>query len=264
MLRQRFLVAVIGLPLLIAAIWFGNPWFALFIAAIASLAGYEFYRMAGQAKTQPITYFGIVVILFLIISPCFTNAATKSFLITSAILISLIWLLFRSPREQAFHNWAWTMAGILYVGWTFSYWTDIMNLETGREWVFLAMFVVVANDTSAFFVGRSLGKRSMFPAVSPNKTWGGAVGGLLASVLFCLIFAIVFSLPVDYWQMVLLGCIISIFAQIGDLVESLLKRNAGVKDSSKLIPGHGGFLDRIDSYIFNGVVVYYCVVGMGL
>jgi phosphatidate cytidylyltransferase len=260
MLRHRILTAVVGLPLLIAIIWFGEPWFTILIAVMAVLGSWEFYRMARQSKIQPITYFGMAWVLFLVISPHCPYPLTTPLLITSAIVISLIWLLSSSPREQAFTNWAWTMAGVLYIGWMLSYWVELRSLEAGKELVFWAMFTTFANDTSAFFVGRAWGKHALAPSISAGKTWEGAIGGLLASIIVSLILSMIFPLPFSYWQTALLGCIISLFAQLGDLVESLLKRNTGVKDAGKLIPGHGGILDRLDSLIFTGVVVYYCVV----
>jgi phosphatidate cytidylyltransferase len=259
MLRHRILTAVVGLPLLIAIIWFGEPWFTLLIAAMAGLASWEFYRMAGGLKVQPITYFGIAWVLLIIASPHCPYPATLPFLITSAIIISLIWLLFRRPRDQAFTNWAWTMAAILYIGWMLSYWVQLRGLEAGRELVFLAMFTTFASDTSAFFVGRAWGKHPLAPSISSGKTWEGAIGGLLVSIVASLIIGLIFTLPFSYWQIALAGFIISIFAQLGDLVESLLKRNTGVKDAGKLVPGHGGVLDRVDSLIFTGVIVYYFV-----
>jgi len=260
MLRHRILTAVVGLPLLIAIIWFGEPWFTILIATMAAIGSWEFYLMASQSKIQPITYFGMAWVLLLVLSPHCPYAVTTPFLITSAIVISLIWLLFRSPREQAFNNWAWTMAGILYIGWMLSHWIELRSLEAGKELVFWAMFTTFASDTSAFFIGRARGKHALAPSISPGKTWEGAIGGLLASIIASLILGIIFSLPFNYWQAALLGCIISIFAQFGDLVESLLKRNLGAKDAGRLIPGHGGILDRIDSLIFTGVIVYYCMV----
>ncbi|UCH51567.1 MAG: phosphatidate cytidylyltransferase [Chloroflexota bacterium] len=260
MLRHRILTAVIGLPLLIAIIWFGEPWFTILIAVMAVLGSWEFYRMTRQAKIQPITYFGMAWVLLLVISPHCPYSPTMPFIITLAIVIPLVWLLFRSPKEQAFTNWAWTIAGILYIGWMLSYWVEIRSLEAGKELVFLAMFTTFVNDTSAFFVGRAWGKHALAPSISAGKTWEGAIGGLLASVVASLILSIIFPLPFNYWQIALLGCIISLFAQLGDLVESLLKRNTGVKDAGKLLPGHGGILDRLDSLIFTGVIVYYCVV----
>jgi phosphatidate cytidylyltransferase len=260
MLRYRILTAVVGLPLLIAIIWFGEPWFTLLIAVMATLGTWEFYRMASQLKIQPITYLGMAWVLLIVLSPHCPHAATMPFLITSAIVVSLIWLLFRSPRERAFTNWAWTMAGILYIGWMLSYWVELRSLEAGKELVFWAMFTTFASDTSAFFIGKAWGKHALAPSISSGKTWEGAIGGLLASIIASLILRTIFPLPFSYWQIALLGCIISLFAQLGDLTESLLKRNTGVKDAGKLIPGHGGILDRIDSLIFTGVIVYYCVV----
>ena len=107
---------------------------------------------------------------------------------------------------------------------------------------------------------KALGKHPLAPSISPGKTWEGTIGGLLISVIVSLALGIALHLPLDYWQMVLLGCVISVFAQLGDLIESLFKRNASVKDSGKLLPGHGGILDRTDSIIFTGVIVYYCAV----
>jgi len=260
MLRHRILTAVVGLPLLIAIIWFGEPWFTLLMAALAGLASWEFYRMAGSLKIQPITYFGIAWVLLIVASPHCPYPATSPFLITSAIVISLVWLLFRFPRDHAFINWAWTMAAILYIGWMLSYWVQLRGLEAGRELVFLAMFTTFANDTSAFFIGRAWGKHALAPSISAGKTWEGAIGGLLASILASLIIGIIFTLPFNCWQTALVGLIISIFAQLGDLVESMLKRNTGAKDAGNLIPGHGGVLDRVDSLIFSGVIVYYLVV----
>jgi phosphatidate cytidylyltransferase len=260
MLRYRILTAVVGLPLLIAIIWFGEPWFTILIAIMAVLGSWEFYRMAGKLKIQPITYLGMAWVLLIVLSPHCPYTATIPFLITSAIVISLIWLLFRSPREQAFTNWAWTMAGILYIGWMLSHWVELRNLDAGKGLVFWAMFTTFANDTSAFFIGRAWGKHALAPSISPSKTWEGAIGGMLSSIIASLILGKIFPLPFSYWQIAILGCIISLFAQLGDLAESMLKRNIGIKDTSKLIPGHGGILDRIDSLIFTGVIVYYCVL----
>ena len=259
MLRQRFITAFIGLPLIIAAIWFGTPWFTLLIAAVAIQGILEFYRTTSNSGTQPITYFGATCVLFIIISPHCPYTMTTPILITFVIVISLVWLLFRTHKEQAFSNWAWTIAGIFYIGWLFSYWIDLRILENGREWVFWSMFTIFASDTSAFFCGRTWGKHPLAPAISPGKTWAGAIGGITASIIISIALGTALSLPISYWQMALMGSIISIFAQLGDLVESLFKRNTGIKDAGKILPGHGGILDRADSIIFTGFLVYYFV-----
>ena len=265
MLRQRVITALIGLPILIAAIWFGTPWFTLLMAAIAFVGIREFYRMATSADIQPLTYFGIVCAVLLAFIPHCQYTQAAPLLLTLVIVISLIWSLFRLPRERAFHNWAWTIAGILYIGWMMSCWVGLRILENGLEWVFFAALTTIASDTSAFFVGRAWGKRRMATTISPSKTWEGAVGGFLGAIALALILKAIFSLPplflpINYWQAALLGAAVSIFAQLGDLVESLLKRNTGTKDSGKLLPGHGGILDRIDGFLFSGVLVYYFAI----
>jgi phosphatidate cytidylyltransferase len=145
-----------------------------------------------------------------------------------------------------------------------SYWLNLRGLADGRNWVYLAMLTTFANDTSAFFIGRAKGKHKLAPTISAAKTWEGAIGGLICAILAAIVIAMVLNLispfTFKYWQIILLGFLVSLFAQLGDLVESLLKRNTGVKESGNLLPGHGGILDRFDSLIFVGAVVYYYVI----
>jgi phosphatidate cytidylyltransferase len=153
-----------------------------------------------------------------------------------------------------------------------SYWLNLRGLEDGRNWAYLAMLTTFVNDTAAYFVGRARGKHKLAPAISPAKTWEGAIGGLASAILGSVVIAMVLKLIslklgapfiLTYWQITLMGFLVGVFAQLGDLVESLLKRNMGVKEAGNLLPGHGGILDRFDSLIFVGAVVYYyaiCVV----
>lgn len=151
------------------------------------------------------------------------------------------------------------MAGILYVGWLSSYWVSFL-MGAGRELVLWGLIIIVANDTGAFLVGRTWGKHRMAPNISPNKTWEGAIGGFLFAIASSLLVGTLCSLPLNYLKLVLVGCVVSVVAQFGDLVESLFKRNAGAKDSGNLLPGHGGVLDRTDSIIFAGPVLYYFII----
>ena len=273
MLRKRVITALWGIPLLIAAIWFDRPlpWFTILVATWGALAVFEFYRLVA-AKTPPLTYFGLIWTLLFILSrdsdllsalqPHLNLDLLTPLLLTSAVLLSLIWSLLRPQKETAFIGWAWTMAGILYLGWLLSHLVALRGLDDGRNWVFFALLINSASDTAAFFTGRALGKRPLAPQISPGKTWEGTTGGILGAILVSLLFLLPtpLSLPLTWWQAVLLGLLVSIFGQLGDLVESLFKRNMGVKDSGRLIPGHGGILDRIDSVVFAGVVVYYYVI----
>jgi len=274
MLKQRVITAVIGVPLVLLAIWFGTPWFSLLIAAAALAGTYEFYHMSKFDRREPLIYFGLLWALALVLSPHYRSTDVLPIVITATMLISLIWLLCRSPGEKAFRNWAWTIVGALYVGWMLSYWLNLRGLEemdkageiveVGRNWVYLAMLTIFANDTGAFFIGRARGKHKLAPAISPAKTWEGAIGGLISAILGAILITIILNLispfTFEYWQIILLGFLVSVFAQLGDLVESLLKRNMGVKESGNLLPGHGGILDRFDSLIFVGAVVYYYLI----
>jgi len=277
MLKKRVITALWGIPLLITIIWFGEPWFTILVAIWGLLAAFEFYRMVAVSKVSPLTYFGLIWTLLFILSPhyefFFPRVEYKvltPFLLTLMVALSLICLLLRRQKEEAFIGWAWTIGGILYVGWLLSYlvalrggyYPLLITKTAGRNLVFLALFTTFASDTAAFFVGRALGKHHLAPRISPGKTWEGAMAGVFGAIIVSLLFTIStpLHLPLTYWQAILLGLLVSVFGQLGDLVESLLKRNMGVKESGTLIPGHGGVLDRIDSIVFAGIVVYYYAI----
>jgi phosphatidate cytidylyltransferase len=263
-LKKRVITALWGIPILIAAVWFDEPlpWFTVLVAIVGVAAAIEFYRIVDTSRVPPLTGFGLVWVLLFIISPHFGYGFSVPLLLTSGVVFSLIWLVLRRHGEAAFIGWAWTMAGVLYIGWLLSYLVALRGLEDGRSWLLLALFVTFGSDTAAFFTGRALGRHRLAPQISPGKTWEGFVGGILGAIVISLIFTLIpaFRLPIGYGGAIILGVLISIMGQLGDLIESLLKRNMGVKDSGRLMPGHGGILDRMDSVVFAGIVVYYYVI----
>lgn len=273
MLKKRVITALWGVALVFAVTWFGEPWFTILVVIVGLLAAFEFYKMVATSRVSPLTYFGLFCTAIIIISrnPDWLSLLESRFkldlftplLLTSAVALSLIWLLLRPQKEQAFTRWAWTVAGIFYVGWLLGYLVALRGMDYGREWVLLALFTTFGSDTAAFFTGRALGRHRLAPNISPGKTWEGTIGGILGAIIVSLIVVIIFDLPVNYGQAVLLGLLLSIFGQLGDLVESLLKRNMGVKDSGKLLAGHGGMLDRIDSVAFATIVTYYFALSLG-
>jgi phosphatidate cytidylyltransferase len=225
--------------------------------------------MASFDTRQPLLYLGLLWTLALVLSPHYSSADLLPMVVTGATAVSLVCLLFRPSREKAFNQWAWTIAGALYIGWMLSYWLNLRGLEDGRNWVYLAMLTTFANDTSAYFIGRARGTHKLAPAISPAKTQEGAIGGLVGAIAGAVVIATVLKLisaksgapfAFRYWQIIVLGFLVGLFAQVGDLVESLLKRQMGAKESGSLLPGHGGVLDRFDSLIFVGAMVYYYVV----
>jgi phosphatidate cytidylyltransferase len=273
MLKERTITSVWYAALLIVIVWFGSgPGFTALIAVFGVLATLEFYRMVARAKPPPLTYFGLTWTVFFVLSrnpellarleAHFNPDMLTPLLMTSAIVLPLIILLGRRQKEGAFTSWVWTLAGILYIGWLLSYLVALRGLEDGRNWVFLVLFVTWVSDTMAFLVGRKLGRHKLAPNISPGKTWEGTIGGICGGIAMSTLFfaPTPLQLPLSPGQAILLGALTSILGQVGDLLESMFKRNLGVKDSGKMMPGHGGILDRIDSLILAGIVVYYYAI----
>lgn len=284
MLRQRVITALLLIPLPIAAIWFGEPWFTSLIAIFGVLAAFEFYRLGSAVEFSPATYFGLIFTLILIISrnpdllsrleTSLDPALISLFILVAALVLIFIWIMLRRQKGGVIASWAWTVGGIIYVGWLLGHVVALRGLADGRSWIFFILLATVASDTVAFFIGRAFGRHKLAPQISPNKTWEGAIAGIIGAVVFSLLFppAELFSATnplhihgLSYGEAILLGVLVSLFGQLGDLAESLLKRKTGVKDSGNLLPGHGGILDRLDSIIFSGAVVYYfAIIYMGL
>ncbi len=266
MLKKRVITAVCLLSLLVVAVWFDKPlpWLTIFVAIWGVLAALEFYRVvaASNQKVLPLTSFGLVWTLLFILSPDLDHTYLNPLLLTSAVVLPPAWLLLRDQKEGAFSSWAWTVAGILYIGWLLSHFVALRGLEFGRDWVFFALFITFAYDSAAYFVGRAWGRHYLAPSISPRKTWEGAIGGISGAILVSLLLVWLLDLPpsFSYGQAVPLAILVSVFGQLGDLFESMFKRNMGVKDSGRGVPGHGGFLDRMDSMVFTGVIVYYYVI----
>jgi phosphatidate cytidylyltransferase len=263
MLRKRIITAICGIPILCAAVWFEQPvmWFTVLATVWGALAVLEFYSITGVSRTVPLLVFGVIWTMLFLLGP--QLGFPLPLLLTSAVVLSLILAVLVPHQEEKFTTWAWTIAGILYVGWLLSY-LVILRLEAGLEWVFLALLATFGSDIAAFFIGRALGRHKLAPDISPGKTWEGAFGGLLGAVIVSLLFTLPtpLQLPIGWGQAIILGIFISVFGQLGDLAESLLKRNSGVKESGNLMPGHGGLLDRMDSVVFAGVAVYFYFIIM--
>jgi phosphatidate cytidylyltransferase len=260
MLGKRLATALIGIPVVILAVWFDKPlpWLTVLAALAGLLAVHEFYRITGVNKARPLAIAGMVWTLLFIVRPHCPDARSLPVLLTCGVVFSLIVPVFLKEKEGAWQHWAWMAAGALYAGWLLSL-LVALRLEAGRDWVFLAIFATFASDTAAYFTGRAIGRRKLAPRISPGKTWEGAAAGLIGAVIISLLFTLdtPMQLPLSYAKAVILGALISVFGQLGDLAESLLKRNTGAKDSGGLMPGHGGLLDRLDSVLFAGAAMYF-------
>jgi len=261
MLRKRVITSFLLLACLLSVLWVNNyfPAFTIAVTICALLGVWEFYRMVNACdRGRPALLLGMALTLLFIVAPLFKW--DRGILISVSITLPLLWIMLRNNRRDACASWAFTLAGIMYLGWMASYYTSLIQLNNGYKWVILALFCTFASDTSAYFAGRWLGRHKMAPSISPAKTWEGACGGLAGAMIIGTLVAWMLKLPLSLWQAITLAAVVSILAQMGDLVESLFKRNMGAKDSGRVLPGHGGMLDRIDSLVFAGLVVYYYVV----
>jgi len=173
-------------------------------------------------------------------------------------LLLAFFFLARLPElAEVMRRLGWFACGLIYLPILLGHLIPLRMLADGKKWIFMVLIAVMLCDSMAYFVGRKLGRRKLYPAVSPNKSIEGAIGGLVGSVVGVL-FSASFFLPVIGWaDGILIGLLLGVFGQVGDLFESLLKRACQVKDSGSLIPGHGGLLDRLDSLLFAFPLVYY-------
>lgn len=182
-------------------------------------------------------------------------------MIVLAIAASLVAAMLRTSLDGVLSDWAATMAGALYIALLISYFVALRERASGLQWLLMAFLCTWACDSFALLAGRAFGRRPFAPRISPRKTWEGTVGGLAAGTLAGLLAGPLLGLP---WAAgLLLGALVAVAAVAGDLAESFIKRQLGIKDFSALIPGHGGVLDRIDSLLFTVPLVYYIAILFG-
>ncbi len=263
-LTRRIIFAVIAAPASIGVVYFGDWALAIVLSVLAALGAGELMRMARETGALPFEPAGIAIAALLPIALHAQRLGVYTFSLTAVVATSLvlfassIWL--RGPTGRPLSSVAITAFAILYAGliayvYALRYHPYAIGAGAGTALVFLPIFLTWATDVGAYVIGRAIGKTRLMPSVSPGKTVAGAVGGLALSVVMCLLYVRFILMP--YAQLgltiqgaVLFAIVVSVAAQTGDLAESLLKREAGVKDSSRIIPGHGGVLDRLDSLLF--------------
>ena len=227
-------------------------------AAVASAEFCRLLRQAGlQARTWALPVLSVVMVVMTGLNIWEFGAVFFVGILGVILIIAAIpyffWLNFRDVSKMAFSE----MLGLLYLGVTLSYIPLITVADSGRIWLLYGLIIVFSNDTGAFIIGRLFGKHQLAPSISPAKTIEGALGGLAIGVLFSVALNNVFPFGLDWMLSLLLGGVLGVLAQAGDLVESKLKRIARVKDSGRIIPGQGGILDRIDSVVVVLPVLYH-------
>ncbi|MFH1259525.1 MAG: phosphatidate cytidylyltransferase [Elusimicrobiota bacterium] len=268
MLTQRIFTALVGIPLIVCSIWFGYLPFLVFVLALVILSSWEFNRLLTLIGLKPFLTLNIILSILVVLSIVFTGgklAVAASNDATGAILCLILIVLFfsnffRKNIAQAVLDIAGGFLGVIYAAWMLAHLILLRDIAPlGREYTFLLFFVIWGVDIGAYFVGKRYGRHSLFATISPKKTLEGAVGGLILGVGISFLVSFLLIKNLSWAHSLGLGLIIGIFGQMGDYAESLIKRNAEIKDSSDLLPGHGGILDRFDSLIFTAPLVYYYI-----
>jgi phosphatidate cytidylyltransferase len=258
---KRLISAIIFVPLFYLYVMYLPPKYFLFLLAVVSAAALgEFYAMAGIRGA--LKYGGIFCGVALLAA----FFAGKDFFVVTLLssVLSLMTLRLFLKREpvSSLSEISLTVLGLLYIPCLLTF--QIGIVRAGPAWLFLLYASVWMSDSMAYYVGKGIGRRKLYEEVSPNKTVAGAAGSLAGGILGALLIREVILRPVPVLQAVLIGAVVGVVSVIGDLVESMFKRDAGVKDSSNTIPGHGGVLDKIDSFIFTGPVFYWLCSALGL
>ena len=252
-LVRRVTSAAVGIPVLLLFIWLGTFWLVSLVAVAALLGLLEFYRLSGVQSLWLQRIPGLVLATLLVI-----NGHLETVWAVPLVLGGLLMLLLSHVwTPMAARPWLLTVAGPLYLGATLAYAVLLRRLDHGAHWVLLAVLATFSVDTSAYLIGRAVGRHRMVSRISPGKTWEGAIAGLAGGVGVTLLLATAFDLPMEMWEAAVLGVGIGLVAQAGDLLESALKRVAKTKEAGWFIPGHGGLLDRLDSVVFTLVLVYH-------
>jgi cytidylyltransferase family len=282
-MKQRLISGLIVAALAVTAIIIGGYVLDILIILFAGIGIFEFYNAFSKKGYSPVKLFGFVYIVLLVLMMYFDGDSYLSivihtqkygsfnlfppvFLLAMMLLLSLIVFL---HEKYNIADAAITIFGGFYVMFFISYFVKIRDLDGGVYLFFLALVGAVATDTFAYFIGKAIGKKKLIEAISPHKTVAGSVGGFVGNILVLTIYGIVLwytgayrGLPIYHYAII--GAVTGVVSQIGDLAASAIKRYVGIKDFGKIIPGHGGILDRIDSYLFAIPVVYYYLLFCGI
>jgi phosphatidate cytidylyltransferase len=267
MLRQRTLVVIFLLPLGMAIIYWGGAAYVAFIALILGLAAWEYVNLYRTAGLRPVGVIVIGGVLATTLARAIDGFGSAPWILGALVLVSMGYhsITYERGRDQAAVDLGITLGGIMYIGWLGAYLISIRDISNGLWWELLVLPAVWSADTGAYFIGRRFGRHQFSPRLSPKKTWEGYFGGIVTGILGGALFAALWGIRVgpevmQPWHGAVLGLVLAVITPLGDLGESMIKRQVGAKDSSNLIPGHGGMLDRIDSWLWAVTIGYYIVI----
>lgn len=259
MLVPRVLTALFGMPVLLVALFAGGTVYGVIILTVAVLALLEALLLFGAGRDPETIIVALIGLAAWILGPAVGATSPSWSALAAFVAIVLARQVLRFPRVSSNQSAGMFMAAA-YSGLPFAHFFLLRNLDGGIAFALMAFVLTWVFDTVAYFVGMRWGRRRLAPAISPGKTWEGAIGGTAATLTFAL-------LPLPFWALnpgarLAAALAVIIFGQLGDLAESSIKRHAGAKDSGTLLPGHGGILDRFDSLMLALPAVYYVALLM--
>jgi phosphatidate cytidylyltransferase len=258
-MRQRIIVGLLALPAVLIPLWLGGVWAAGLLLLVGIGSGLEFYRLLQIGGYHPSHILGLVWIVALILAYWLPQYFPLTLVTMAGMIITLINAM--REKQAPMHTWMATAIGALYFGTMVGQTVALRQLPAGQWWLFFALFVAWANDSAAYFTGVTLGRHKLWPRLSPKKTWEGTIAGWIGAGLVGALWVAITPLTQSHTILfgAILGSVCGILALFGDLAISTLKRQVGVKDSGHFLPGHGGFLDRMDSLLFVVPFVYQVV-----
>jgi len=263
-MAKRILGIAIIVPIGVGLVLAGDWIFILGASAILAIAAWEYWHMFNESKYSPNKYFLITASILCAVSRYAFSGIYFEPVFILLFIFAVVEALFRFEHNDlnSVATFGFEMAGLLFIAYFGSYLVSLRFLPDGKMWVLLAIPAIGCGDIGAFLIGSLIGKHKMSPKVSPQKTIEGYMGGILFTVLYSLLFALIFtfgSANITIGRSILLGFILGIISPLGDLLESLFKRSFNKKDAGNLIPGHGGILDRIDTWLLGGATAYYII-----
>ena len=251
-MKQRIITAVVAAAIFLPIVIFGGFPFITMVYGLASVALYEALKMRGLKLGSPSGIISLVLLWIFMIPKDYIGILdgldyTKLELFLLGILLFLTYTVITKNRFT-FEDVAFSILSILYIGIGFYYFIE--TRDANLTFVFYSLFIIWATDSGAYFIGRGIGKRKLWPEISPNKTTEGFIGGIISALIVAALFSFYADMGVSAFLLITATAFLSVFGQIGDLVESAMKRHYNVKDSGRILPGHGGILDRFDSLLF--------------
>jgi phosphatidate cytidylyltransferase len=258
-MRERIVVGLVALPVVLIPIWFGGIWLALFLLVVAIGGGLEFYRLMQVGGYHPNRILGLGWLALLILAHWQPQLLPYSLIVMAGMIVTLLDAMHQ--KQAPISTWATTAMGALYLGTMLGQAMALRQLENGVWWVYLGLALTWMNDSAAFFVGVTFGRHKLWPRLSPKKSWEGTIAGWVTAAIVGAVWILITPLSATHSPFfgAFVGFISGILALWGDLSISTLKRQVGVKDTGHIFPGHGGVLDRLDSLLFVLPFVYQVV-----